>query len=291
MDPRQLNYLVVGFDSGFRAMAAEGLQRRGCEFVDEVPAHAAAIERLRPVLGDMDVLIFEVAPQERETASLLRRALGGGFDGDLVLALRAEAWLPEHALRVVRRGGRRVRGVLSSPPTGPDLDRLLASGLEGARAHGGTPERRARASEHGPSGRTQCLVVTPVSELSLRLEADLRLLGVRCELAEDREAALDLWSWGGHSLLVTTCDVADLDGYELVQTIREAEHGTEHGSHVPAIGLARRIDVRRAGAVDMDACLSNPWSRAELERTLGVLLRDRPLAQPWETRGGVDRIV
>jgi CheY-like chemotaxis protein len=60
-------------------------------------------------------------------------------------------------------------------------------------------------------------------------------LGLACELAGDGVAALDRIRLGGIGLLLTDCDMPNMDGYELTRRIRQEEINQDNPLPIIAI--------------------------------------------------------
>ena len=66
------------------------------------------------------------------------------------------------------------------------------------------------------------------------LMRQVNLLGYAAESARDGAEALSLWKSGRFSLLLTDCNMPEMDGYELAKAIREREAATD-SRHYPII--------------------------------------------------------
>ena len=93
----------------------------------------------------------------------------------------------------------------------------------------------------------------------------LALLGYAAESAEDGVVALSLWRKGHHVLLLTDCNMPNMDGFELTAAIRREE---QEGTSLPIIALtasAMRGECLNCG---MDGYLSKPFQLHELRAIL-----------------------
>ncbi|MEM9728330.1 MAG: response regulator [Myxococcota bacterium] len=104
------------------------------------------------------------------------------------------------------------------------------------------------------------------------VEAHLRALGYEVDCAPDGEAALEVLD-GGHPYAAVLMDgqMPKLDGYEATRALREREASTGQ-RRVPVIALTAHAmagDRRTAFAAGMDDYLSKPFTRKQLETTLG----------------------
>ena len=67
------------------------------------------------------------------------------------------------------------------------------------------------------------------------IRRQLNTLGLACELVDDGVAALDRIRLGGIGLLLTDCDMPNMDGYELTRRIRQEE--VSSGGPLPIIAI------------------------------------------------------
>ncbi|MGG1944563.1 PAS domain S-box protein [Trinickia sp. NRRL B-1857] len=96
----------------------------------------------------------------------------------------------------------------------------------------------------------------------------LALLGHAAEIAGDGREALALWRANRYALLLTDLHMPEMDGYELVETIRR-EEGTNW--RLPIIALTANAvqgEAARAKAVGMDGYLTKPLQLARLQAVL-----------------------
>jgi PAS domain S-box-containing protein len=101
----------------------------------------------------------------------------------------------------------------------------------------------------------------------------LKQLGFTADAAENGIEALALWRGGGHSLLLTDCNMPEMDGFGLTAAIRAAEKET--GRHLPIIAVtanALRGEADRCLASGMDDYLTKPVTLAALGRMLDKVI-------------------
>jgi len=93
-------------------------------------------------------------------------------------------------------------------------------------------------------------------------------LGYRADVAPDGRQAVLAWQRGNYELILMDCEMPVLDGYEATRQIRAEEAGAQH---IPIIALtahavaAAEAECRAAG---MDAYLTKPLIREQLEEEL-----------------------
>lgn len=105
----------------------------------------------------------------------------------------------------------------------------------------------------------------------LLLGRQLASLGARVHLASAGNEALELWRNGDFDLVITDCNMPDMDGYALASAIRMAEAAAQTGGRIPIIAWTATV---LAGAADrcheagMDDLLSKPANIAQLRQVL-----------------------
>jgi PAS domain S-box-containing protein len=110
------------------------------------------------------------------------------------------------------------------------------------------------------------ILVGEDNELSAQvLEQRLMRRGHRVSLANNGSAVLELAQRGGFDLLLVDLHMPELDGFQVVQALRQREGTT--GAHLPVIALtarSRQQDRERCLAAGMDDFLTKPVQAADL---------------------------
>jgi len=104
------------------------------------------------------------------------------------------------------------------------------------------------------------------------ITAQLALLGVTAEVAENGQAALIRWRQGGFQLLLTDLQMPVMDGFALAASVRAEERLP---ARIPIVALtanSSQDEAARCAAAGMDHCLTKPIKRGELEAVLERLL-------------------
>ena len=112
------------------------------------------------------------------------------------------------------------------------------------------------------------------------LEQLLTRRGHRVRLATNGREALALAGEGGFDLLLLDVHMPELDGFQVVQAIRERERSA--GGHLPVIALtarSRQEDRERCLAAGMDDFLTKPIGPAELFAAIDRVLAGRPASE------------
>lgn len=131
------------------------------------------------------------------------------------------------------------------------------------------------------------------------IRRQLNGLGRACELAEDGLAAIEKLRSSQYALLLTDCDMPNMDGYELTRKVRSEE---SDAIHMPIVAITANAidgaaeDCFKAG---MDDYIAKPVQMAELHRVLEtymprgapVLLEDQEDPAEHEQGQGEDRVL
>ena len=117
------------------------------------------------------------------------------------------------------------------------------------------------------------------------IRRQLNVLGYAADIVEDGSQALDAWRAKTYAILLTDCQMPEMDGFELTSAIRAAEDETE--SHLPIVAITANAlagEADRCLAAGMDDYLSKPVEMDKLRQTLSrwmpVGAVDRPAAIP-----------
>jgi len=117
------------------------------------------------------------------------------------------------------------------------------------------------------------------------LREQIELLGHLPTLAHDGLEALLLWERHDFDLIITDCNMPELDGLELTCEVRRLEHA-QRRRPVTIIGTtasARAEDHEAALAAGMDACLLKPLRLSALTRHVPALTSPPPnVSQPLD---------
>ncbi|AWK87336.1 DUF3369 domain-containing protein [Azospirillum thermophilum] len=283
-----LSVLLLVPDAEERSVLARYLNSDGAQVVEAADAETAL--RLLLPTARCDVLLAE----ETVDLSPLDADGRGRTRGRLLLTRQpraAAAGGPQPVARPVRRA-HLVRSVLAAagrlapveePPADPPLCPVpqdAAPAVDEALAEG----RLILVAEDHPTNR----------QVILR---QLALLGHAAEVAEDGLQALAMWRSGRYGLLLTDCQMPEMDGLELAQAVRADEAGT--GRRRPIIAItanAMEGEAQKCLAAGMDDTISKPVELGQLRRVLdrylplkGVEEEPPPppaAAQPEEGRDG-----
>jgi CheY-like chemotaxis protein len=108
----------------------------------------------------------------------------------------------------------------------------------------------------------------PVNRMVMARQVSM--LGYATETAEDGFAALDLWSTGRFGLLITDCNMPEMDGYELARRIREVEarKGLPRTPIIACTANAMGGEAEKCRAAGMDDYITKPTQIPQLAEKL-----------------------
>jgi PAS domain S-box-containing protein len=149
-------------------------------------------------------------------------------------------------------------------PTGDDADEPQATGAAG-------PVRR-QAPSIGQAETEGTLVLLaddhPINRLVLMRQA--ASLGYAVEAVENGREALELWKTGRFALVITDCNMPEMDGYELARAIRALEAATAKArtAIIACTANALRGEAENCFAAGMDDYIPKPVQLAQLRKKL-----------------------
>lgn len=123
-------------------------------------------------------------------------------------------------------------------------------------------------------GPTRLLIAEDTQSIRDILQIQLYKLGVEADFVKNGKEALHAFNSGKYGILITDLHMPEMDGYELVKTIRKQEDADQH---FPIIVLTADVQIAQREvfiAHGFDECLLKPASLGQLR---GVLIRWRLL--------------
>src|SRR5205807_900605 len=143
-----------------------------------------------------------------------------------------------------------------------------------------TPRQQAGTAP-APTTTPLHILVAEDNELSAQvLEQSLVRQGHRVRLASSGREVLALAEQGGFDLLLLDVHMPELDGFQVVQAVRQRELTT--GGHLPIIALtarSRKEDRERCLTAGMDDFQTKPIRPADLLAAIDRVLRAHPARQ------------
>jgi signal transduction histidine kinase/ActR/RegA family two-component response regulator len=143
------------------------------------------------------------------------------------------------------------------------------------------PLLHAQAS-HPPGAGPLVLVVDDHPTNRMLLVSQVNALGYAAESASNGAEALRLWESGRFALVLTDCNMPEMNGYELARAIRAAE-SARAGGRCPILACtanAMSDEVAHCIEAGMDAYLVKPMDLKSLTAELLRWLPQPPQAQP-----------
>jgi CheY-like chemotaxis protein len=143
-----------------------------------------------------------------------------------------------------------------------------------------------RAAVARPEAVPLRVLVAEDNELNVAVVREvLSRRGARVTVASDGRAALAMTEEGSFDLLLLDLHMPELDGFAVVEAIRQRERAT--GAHLPIIALTARSsgrDRERSIAAGMDDFLSKPIEVGELWSAIDRVVAAFPSAKGSESR-------
>ena len=228
-------------------------------------------------MPDTDSLALAARIRERAALAAIRIILltSGDRPGDLARSreLRIDAHLlkpvrPDELLETIYRVMNRARSEAPPPAEAVPV--------------------REPSPEAAPASTPLHILVAEDNESSARfLERLLTRPGHRVQLASDGRKALILVEQKGVDLLLLDVHMPELDGFQVVQALRERERTT--GGHLPIIALTARSrseDRERCLAAGMDDFLTKPVRPADLLAAIDRLVPAPGASRPVRPAAG-----
>jgi signal transduction histidine kinase/CheY-like chemotaxis protein len=106
------------------------------------------------------------------------------------------------------------------------------------------------------------------------MQEQLGLLGYQSETAGNGRQALSMWRSGRFSLVLTDCQMPEMDGFELTRQIRQQEANHEHTIIVAVTANALQGQAKRCLDSGMDDWLTKPLRLLELSAMMSKWLPD-----------------
>ncbi|OQS51220.1 ATP-binding protein [Chromobacterium violaceum] len=130
------------------------------------------------------------------------------------------------------------------------------------------PAPRAVAAHDAPPA----VLLVEDNPTNLKLaKLQLEKLGYRVECAEDGAQAFEKWQRGRYQLLLTDCQMPNVDGYQLSRLVRSYEAGNPHRPRIPIIACTANsgeAEQEATAAAGMDGYLLKPLALSELAEML-----------------------
>ena len=133
----------------------------------------------------------------------------------------------------------------------------------------------ARADVEAAADSVELLVAEDNAINQKVIAQQLQLLGYSATVRADGVEALAEFDKGGYALLLTDCNMPNMDGYELAREVRKREQAAGSDNRLPIVALTANAHVgEEAKCLDagMDALLTKPTDIEKLDQMLSRLL-------------------
>lgn len=113
------------------------------------------------------------------------------------------------------------------------------------------------------------------------IRRQLNLLGYAVEIADNGELAFAAWKSRNFALLLTDCNMPEMDGFQLTKAIRKDETGAD--SHLPIIAITANAlegEADKCLAAGMDDYLSKPLEMPKLKKMLQNWMPESQISHP-----------
>ena len=168
--------------------------------------------------------------------------------------------------------------VKSAPGEGTTMSVTLTLPISNAapaeRESEATPAGAPMPAAAAPGAGPLVLAVDDHPTNRALLARQIAALGLRVQTAADGREALALWQTGGYALVVTDCNMPQMDGYAFSRAIREIE-AKEGRPRTPIIAWTANVlpgVAAQCHAAGMDAVLTKPAELAVLKKALSKWL-------------------
>ena len=172
--------------------------------------------------------------------------------------------------------GTTVSVTLPMPVASPDA--LPRPEAEATAATPVRPRREAPSIEQAQAEGRLVLVVDDHPINRLVMSRQVTALGYANETAENGREALERWSAGRYGLILTDCNMPEMDGYQLARSIRSQElaQGTARTVIIACTANALRGEAENCFAAGMDDYVVKPVELTRLHRKLEQWLPSAP---------------
>jgi two-component system, sensor histidine kinase and response regulator len=120
-------------------------------------------------------------------------------------------------------------------------------------------------------GPTRLLIAEDTESVRDILQRQLQKVGVEADFVFDGRTALDAINSGQYGILITDLHMPEIDGYQLVDAIRQKEKEEGKNFHFPIIALTADVQMAQRDTYlrhGFDECLLKPVSLGQFRRLL-----------------------
>lgn len=289
-DPLRLRQILNNFVSNALKFTSQG----SIEIKAELIARTNGEERVRFVVQDTGMGISAedqkrlFQPFSQGSGDAARQAGGTGLG--LTICRRLAGMMGGSVEMVSELGkGTTMILTLSLPIADPkDLAKNRQAQLQDPARATDTARRSAPAVAQAETEGTLVLLVDDHPINRMLLMRQVHVLGYAAESAKHGIEALAKWQSRRFGIVITDCNMPEMNGYELARSIRELESGNE-GKHVPIIACTANAlsgEAENCFAAGMDDYLVKPVELSRLREKLDQWLPIPDATTMPEARSG-----
>ena len=272
VDPWRLRQILNNFVSNAIKFTSQGTIEIKADLIERVDAE----DRVRFSVKDTGIGIS--LENQRQLFEPFRQADGettrryGGTGLGLTICRRL-ADLMGGSIEMVSelgKGTTMILTVLLPIANSQDLPKTESEATRDLLSDTTRMRRMAPSVAQAETEGTLVLLVDDHPTNRLLLMRQVKTLGYAAESAENGVDALDKWKSGRFKMVITDCNMPDMDGYELARSIRRHESANE-GKRIPIIACTANAlggEAEICFAAGMDDYLAKPVKLTELLKKL-----------------------
>ena len=272
VDPGRLRQILSNFVSNAIKFTSVGTIEIKAELIERVDAE----DRVRFSVKDTGI---GISPEnQRQLFQPFRQAEGditrryGGTGLGLAICRRL-ADMMGGSIEMVSELGKGTTMILTVSLPIADPKDLRKTEPEGTRDLLATTTRMRRMAPSVAQAETEGTLVLLVDDHPtnrLLLARQVKTLGYAAESAENGVDALDKWKSGRFKMVITDCNMPEMDGYELARSIRrlESANGDKHAPIIACTANALGGEAEICFAAGMDDYLAKPVKLPDLLKKL-----------------------
>ena len=120
------------------------------------------------------------------------------------------------------------------------------------------------------------------------IQNQLEYAGVHCDICRNPSQMVDRLREGRYDLLMTDIKMPEMNGYELLELLRESHVG--NSKEIPVLVITAHVPRKKEELMDagFDGCLYKPFAREELYAAIAAILERRKTGNIHEGTGTID---
>lgn len=120
------------------------------------------------------------------------------------------------------------------------------------------------------------------------IQNQLEYAGVHCDICRNPSQMVDRLREGRYDLLMTDIKMPEMNGYELLELLRESHVG--NSKEIPVLVITAHVPRKKEELMDagFDGCLYKPFAREELYAAIAAILERRKTENIHEGTGTID---